>query len=198
MIKNNVILGFDISTTCIGLSLFDEVGNFLELRHIKLDVSKNILPEDRYLNKADIFSEYLTFIKDKYNVIKIIVEDPLQSSNNKFTVNALLRFNGICCYILYKLFNISPIFIPIHDIRRALCPELLVVKSGKSTLSFKSKNLDPKEYIFSKINTLYPVLANHWLYNTKGNLKSENYDMTDAMAVSLAYLLINNIIQIQD
>jgi hypothetical protein len=198
MIKSNVILGFDISTTCIGLSIFDESGTFLELKHIKLDVDKKILPEDRYLIKADIFSEYLTFIKEKYNVINIIVEDPLQSSNNKFTVNALLRFNGICCYILYNLFKLSPLFIPIHDIRRALCPELLTFKNGKGTLSFKSKNLDPKEYIFSKINNLYPVLSNHWLYNKNGNLKSENYDMTDAMAVSLAYLLINNIIQINE
>jgi hypothetical protein len=194
--KINVLIGFDISTTCIGISVFNSsTGDFIELNHIKLDVDKKISNENRYLYKANLFKEYINKYKI-YNITHIIVEDPLQGSNNIMTVNQLLRFNGICCYILYQELNIEPTFITIHNIRKTVCPEMVEYdKKGNGTLKFKSRGVDPKEYIFEKINKYFPDLKINWLYNRNNKLKSENYDMSDSMAVSLAYLVENKIIK---
>ena len=186
--NKKVYLSFDISTTCIGIAIFDESFTLINMKHLILKTDKDVLVENRWIAKSNIFKEYVETLKE-YDVQGIYIEEPLARSNNVNTVNMLQKFNGIASYILYDALKIMPFYISVDDIRKTLCPELLVFKNKKWTMTFKSNNLDPKQYIFDKINKMIPNLD--WIKNKKGELIDENYDMSDAIAVGLAVFVID-------
>ena len=184
-----VYIGFDISTTCIGISFFNQKGELINLTHLKMETEKDINPNDRYIHKANIFKEYLTKLKD-YNIKAIFIEEPLLGSNNVFTVGVLLRFNGICSYLISQELNINPEFITIHEARKMFCPEFVIQKNNKEVFSFP-KALDKKEYIWKKASMKYPKV--NWLYNKKGNLMKENFDMSDSIVICEAGLKLKGL-----
>jgi hypothetical protein len=189
--KINVYLAFDISTTCIGISLFNEIGNLLEINHLVLKTDSDVESDFRYLVKSNFFKDYIQKYKD-YNVIDIFIEDPLLGSNNIFTAALLLKFNGICTYILHDEFKVLPKHITVHEVRKTMCPEFVKIdKKGKETLSFP-KELDKKQYIQQKISKIFPDIE--WVVDKKGKFSKYNYDISDSIAVGLAMLKKNEII----
>jgi hypothetical protein len=162
MKDDGLVLAFDISTSCIGFAIFNSEGKMLDLRYITLKVDKDVLAENRYIPKANIFKEYIQEYK-QYKISKIVIENPLVASNNVNTVNTLLRFNGICSYLLYQELNIMPEYITVSDVRQLFCPEMCEFnkKTGKNVLKFKSLKIDPKEYIHQKVSKLEPQLVNY-------------------------------------
>lgn len=183
--KINVYLAFDISTTCIGISLFNQNGDLIEINHLVLKTDETVETDFRYLVKANFFKDYIQKYKD-YNVLDVFIEDPLLGSNNIFTAALLLKFNGICTYILHDEFKVLPKHITVYDVRKELCPEFVKIdKKGKQTLSFP-KELDKKEYIQQKINKMFPHIQ--WVYDKKGKFSKYNYDISDSIAVGLTML----------
>lgn len=190
MNKQKIYLGFDISTTCIGISLFNEQGSLIKVEHLVLKADKDVLPEHRIFAKANMFKSFIQKFKE-YEVVKIFIEEPLVMSNNINTSNLLMKFNGICSYILLNDLLVIPDYISVYNIRLALCPELVrtEIKKGvqKQVLSFP-KDIKGKEYIFTKIQTIFKDID--WVKDKKGELSKYNYDMSDAIAVGLAGLKI--------
>lgn len=190
-----IYLGFDISTTCIGISIFGTSGQLIHIEHLVLKSDKMILPQHRIFAKANTFNEFIQKYKN-YEVMGIFIEEPLIASNNQYTSNLLMKFNGICSYILLRELNILPEYKSVHDIRRLLCPELLTTKivkgKQKDVLSFP-KDIKGKEYVFNKIKSIYKDIE--WINNKKGDLATYNYDMSDAIAVCRAFLIELKIIK---
>jgi hypothetical protein len=196
-------LGLDLSTTNVGISLWNEEGQLIELKHLKLIVDKSIPEEDRYIYKAELFRTYIKEFKEKTNIkykvsIKnIFIEAPLTNTPvNINTTAKLLSFNGIACYIIYELFNVPPKLITVYQARKLFNPELIVKtkkRTGeiKETLSFP-KEIDKKEYIWKKVNQIYKNID--WFYNKRGDLKKENYDLSDSIAVAVSGLIVINVI----
>jgi hypothetical protein len=189
-------IGLDISTTNIGLALFNEGGSLVELKHLKLKTDSKTTPEnDRYLIKGDEFYKFLTSYKDhiketyQAEVKTIFVEEPLMMSNNQFTSALLQKFNGVCCYIIKSIFSLYPEMISVHESRTLFCPEFVKHKTVKGklikTLSFP-KDIDKKEYIWKKVASMEKDIQ--WIYNKKGEIANENYDMSDAYCVGVAKL----------
>lgn len=188
-----MIVGFDISTTCIGISIFNEDGSLEHIEHILLKTDKNVLPENRYIPKSQMFQTYLQNLKNKYTITKVLVEEPLPSSNNSNTVNTLLKFNGICSWLLHQELNLVPIFLSIREIRKKVTPEFLRTEYKKGVekeIHFIPKDINKKEYIFNKVRKKYPNLE--WFYNRNNKLKKENFDMTDAVAICWAYFIMED------
>jgi hypothetical protein len=199
------ILGLDVSTTTIGIALFSEKNGVLDLKlltHVSPKVKvKNISKDkERYL-KIDIFiEEFLSKYKD-LGISEVIIEEPLLQSNNIHTVGTLLKFNGILSYHVDKMLGVTPNFISSYDSRKYAFPELMAVR----TMNRKGENLtekqiaknkpvlfgaydfdvDKKAIIWDKVAELYPKID--WLYDKRGFLKKECYDMTDAVACVLGY-----------
>lgn len=193
--EKGIYLAFDISTTCTGLAVFDENGVLIDLKHIIMKVDKGVLPENRYIPKANIFKKYVETYKD-LNILGVFIEQPLIRSNNVYTANTLLRFNGICSYLIHSVLNVIPEFITVDEIRRTFCPEMCEFdpKTGKMVLKFKKRNIEPKVYIQNKVSKMYPQL--NWFYKKNSQeLKPESYDMSDAVAVGLSKMLVNGIIK---
>ena len=180
--KDRVFVSFDISTSCIGVSIFNENFELTSVKALKMTTNKDC-QDDPEIIKGDGFKKFVEELKI-YEIIDIFVEEPLVKSNNVYTVNKLLKFNGICSYILRDVLGIIPKFMSVDEVRRIFCPEMTEydAKKNKFTLKFKSRKIDPKTYIFEKISKDYENIS--WLFNKNGKLKTENFDITDSIALA--------------
>ncbi|MDA3778799.1 MAG: hypothetical protein PF487_00965 [Bacteroidales bacterium] len=194
----NYIWSLDISTTNIGMALWNSKGKLIELTHLSLtiDKKKNVSVEDRDIYKAEIFKNYVLEFKDRIlnqlngKIVNIIVEEPLGGSNNANTVSLLFGFNGICRYILHTIFNVYPKKISVYNSRKLFCTELVHPsrkrnkKTGlmedSETLSFPLEyRKDKKVYIWEKVSKLEPQIE--WFYKKDGKTpKGMCFDMSDA------------------
>ena len=93
-----IILGIDISTTCLGVSLAKYEGDKIEIlkvSHVKPKVSKKIKgTESLFLKSKQFKEEFIDKYKD-VGLTDIVIEEPLPNSMNTQTVSTLLRFNGM-------------------------------------------------------------------------------------------------------
>lgn len=199
-------LSLDVSTTNVGVALWDESGKLVELKHLELKIDKNIAVEDRYIFKSNLFRNYLikfkTRVEDEYNAIidNIFIEAPLSNTPKNINTTAmLLGFNGIACYKIYEIFDIIPKKITVHESRSIFCPEFNKTtkkRTGevKHTLSFPKgwKNGEKKEYIRQKVENLEPQIK--WFYTRNNTVKPTSYDMSDAYCVGYAGLKVLEII----
>lgn len=203
----NFSWSLDISTTNVGMALWDDVGQLIELKHLQLQVDRSIPEENRYLHKAKLFKSYIKDYKKKIEkefnakIDNVFVEAPLP--NTKVNINTtakLLGFNGIACYLLDEIFGTPPLLISVYDSRKLFCPELIKKKKVKGkikeTLSFP-KNVDKKQYIWKKVDKLEPNIK--WFYKKSRKtgeleIKDTSYDMSDAYAVGFAGLKVMNVI----
>lgn len=208
-LNGNVILGLDISTSTIGISIGAYIHNelkILEITHLKFSQGKAFKGEDAPFLKGDVFKDAISKYKD-YNITKIVIEEPLLSSNNVFTVGSLLRFNGLLSQIVYEVFNVVPEYISSYDARKFAFPELSTIRKhnkkgeeypiNKIRQSLKKNDVvvfgsfpfdvDKKEILWGLISDMFPDIE--WAYNEKtGELKKENYDASDSLVCILGYV----------
>jgi RNase H-fold protein (predicted Holliday junction resolvase) len=194
MNKKELILGLDVSTKTIGVSLSELGGELLELTHISPKAKP--LPSSKteeLMKKADIFSIFI----DKYvgmNIKYIAIEEPLLRSNNVNTVGTLLRFNGMVTKICYDKLGIVPEYISTYEARKNAFPELMQPNAKGVKVLFGSypKDIDKKVVICEKVAAREPNIE--WQKDKNGNLKKEMFDASDAYCVSLAFMKKNNFI----
>jgi len=195
-VKKELVLGLDVSTKCIGISLFNTKGGLLELTHISPKVKP--LPAtktEELMKKADIFGVFI----DKYvgmNIKHIVIEEPLLRSNNVNTVGTLLRFNGMITKICYDKLGVVPEYVSTYEARKNAFPELMQLNAkGNNTVLFGGydKDVDKKQVIWDKVNSRESNIT--WLKDKNGELKKENFDMSDAYTVALSYMRMNNFIK---
>lgn len=184
------ILGLDISTKTIGWALFDITGShLLELTHFSPKIKPQ--PKDKIeelLKKADGFRKHLENYRDM-GITKVIIEEPLLNSNNVYTVGTLLRYNSMVLKSCYDVLGIVPTFISTYNARKYAFPDLVGANDKGRNVLFGGypKNIDKKHVIWEHVNDLFPEVK--WLYAARtGNLKKENYDMSDAATAVIGYV----------
>lgn len=187
--NKEVILGIDVSTTTCGISIMDLNGKLIDIFHISPKPSKEL--KNNLIEKANIIEFVLQDYKD-LNVKHIFVEEPLLGSNNIFTVSTLLKFNGIVSWILYKMYNVFPQYISVHEARKTFFPEFVVEEKGKKILRFP-KDKDKKELVFNKVIYLEPQID--VIFSKFFKIRKENYDRSDSYVVAKAGLILNNYIE---
>ena len=193
-----MILGLDISTKTIGVALFEdngENGKLKLLTHVTPKVKP--APESKIqelCEKANIFEEEFLNKYADVGITKVIIEEPLLRSNNVNTVATLLRFNGMVSRSVYNIIGLVPEYISSYDSRAFAYPELMQIrtknKKGEPYKEAEMKrrkpvlfggygfDLDKKMVVWEKVADLEPQIS--WLYDKKGKLRKENFDMTDA------------------
>jgi hypothetical protein len=189
-LKNNPkILGLDISTKVIGFALFDVTSSkLLELTHFSPKIKPQ--PEDKIeelLKKAEAFRKHL----ENYNnvgITRIVIEEPLLNSNNIYTVGTLLRYNSMILKSCYDVLGIVPTFISTYNARKFAFPDLVSMndKGKKVLFGGLPKDIDKKHIIWEHVNAVCPEVK--WLYGKNGNLKKENYDMSDAATAVIGFV----------
>ena len=210
---HRIIMGLDVSTVCIGVSIVADFGDgkpeILKITHVSPKVPNKIKGIEALLRRKDIFeNEFLTTLKDM-GITDVVIEEPLLSSNNSYTVGTLLRFNGMICDSVYRVLGVVPQFISSYDARTYSFPDLLALrkfnKKGEQLSINQIKksikdnhvvlfgsypyDVDKKVVMMNKVNEMYPNID--WILNTKGDIKKENYDACDSLVCVLAYININ-------
>ena len=204
-----IILGIDISTACLGVSLAKYDGNeieILKISHVKPKVSKKIKGTEALFLKAKQFKEeFIEKYKD-IGLTDIVIEEPLPNSQNNNTVTTLLRFNGMISQSIYEATGIVPKYISSYDARKYAFPELMAIrkfnKKGerydekKIKKSLKNNelvlygdypfNCEKKYIVWNKINEKYPNIE--WIFNKKNELVTENFDASDSLTCILGFI----------
>jgi len=194
--KSGRILGLDVSTKTIGIALFEGDGTLMELTHITPVIKPK--PESKMeelFKKVDAFEKLITRYIE-LDIERVIIEEPLLSSNNVYTIATLLKFNGMISKVVSEVLNVVPEFISSYDSRMYAFPELVQKrKTNKKGEPYKEKDIerakpvlfggypwdiDKKQVIWEKVANLQPQIV--WEYDKNGKLKKENFDMTDAFS----------------
>lgn len=208
-----IIMGLDVSTTCIGVSIVADFGNgkpeILKITHVSPKVSSKIKGIEALLKRKAIFeNEFLTTLVGS-GITDVVIEEPLLSSNNSYTVGTLLRFNGMICDSVYRILGVVPQFISSYDARMYSFPDLLAIrkfnKKGEELSLTQIKksikdhhvvlfgsypyDVDKKIVMMNKVNEIYENIG--WILNDKGEIKKENYDACDSLVCVLAYINLN-------
>lgn len=207
--KIRIILGIDVSTACLGVSLakYDRENiEILKVSHVKPKVSKKIKgTEALFLKTKQFKEEFIEKYKD-IGLTDIIIEEPLPNSMNTETVATLLRFNGMISQSIYEATGIVPKYISSYDARKYAFPELMAIrkfnKKGEQYDVKKIRNslkknelvlfgsfpwdIAKKHVIQSKISDMFPDIE--WIYNKNGELKTENFDASDSLTCILGYI----------
>lgn len=174
-----MILALDVSTSCIGYALFNETGDkLMELNYIKF-INKISLFE-----KLNEFKKQIYFLKEN-NIQHIVIEEPLKKFAGKFssagTIGLLNFFNGMISGSVYEIFGIEPIHYNVNTARKTAFPKY---KPGKNS----GEN---KHQIWTLVREREPHIV--WKYGPKSaKLVDENFDMSDAYTVGLAFINIMN------
>jgi len=183
------ILGLDISTKTTGFALFDLTGsNLLELTHFSPKIKPQ--PENKLeelMKKANAFKSLIENYKDM-GIVRVIIEEPLLNSNNIYTVQTLLRYNTMICKIIYDELNIVPTFISTYNARKYAFPDLVGQNDKGKNVLFGGypKDIDKKQVIWEHVNAVCSDIE--WLYDKKGKLKKENYDMADSVTCVIGHV----------
>ena len=204
--ESKLILGLDVSTKTIGISVFEDnngAGDLKLLHHVTPKVKPE--PESKLaelFEKARIFErEFLNDYAD-VGITRVIIEEPLLQSNNVYTIATLLRFNGMIARSVYETIGVIPEFISSYDARKYAFPQLMGVRTTKKDGTARTEkeilksepvlfggyahDIDKKMVIWELVSDLEPQI--NWFYDKKNVLKKENFDMTDSYCAVLGYM----------
>ena len=206
---NRILMGLDVSTKTIGVTILlddnSENGQIIELTHISPKVPNKIKGIESLCLKKKIFDEFINKFKG-LGIDDVVIEEPLLSSNNEYTVGTLLRFNGMLSCSVYEILGIVPQYISSYEARKYAFPDLMAIrKYNKSGFQYYYKKIlkeikqsklvlfgsyswevDKKAILQEKVANMFPQIP--WIYDKKGELKKENFDATDSYVACLGYL----------
>ena len=172
----NITLGLDISTSKIGYSIIDDKFNLVEygVWKYKTDIKLE--------NRVKSLIEELKTLRGKYDIKQIFVEEPFIAFSGgrttAVTMAKLQRFNGMCCYGVFDLFDICPILLSSNQARKAVGIKRKKGEDIKKKVIAWAKKQYPKDFIFEM--TRY------------GNPKPGTDDMADAIVIANAGLILNS------
>jgi hypothetical protein len=188
------VLGLDVSTKTIGIALFDiNSEHLLELTHLspipKSEMGSKI---EELIVKSNLFKIKLDEYKN-FGITKVVIEEPLLTSNNVNTVGVLMRFNTLVCKEVFDVLGIVPDFISTYNARKFAYPELFQKNDKGREVLFGGydKNVDKKNLIWELVSKKEPQIV--WHYTKNNKLKKENFDQTDAYTAVLGYMKMKNI-----
>ena len=180
----DVVLGLDISTSKIGLSIVDLNKKLLKCEAIKLDNKKTL--EERCLQLEHIVqsldaNNYIN-PKNKYNIVKVYIESPFMmfsgGKTTAMTMSKLQRFNGMVSFMIRKVFGYDA--------------ELIAANKARGSVGIKVKRgEDTKKKIIEWVKNEYPEDFNYDL-TRHGNPKPGTDDKADAVVVALAGIILNS------
>ena len=133
--KPNLVLGLDISTSCIGISLVEDNGtdtpNIIKITHIVPKIPNKIKGIEALILRKEIFeNEFLNALKDS-GITTCVIESPLNhatGNSNAQTVAQLLQFNGLLSEAVYRVLGLVPEYVSSYDARMLSFPTLLSLR----------------------------------------------------------------------
>lgn len=140
----SLILGLDISTACIGISIIYDDGEnepVIEfISHVSPKIDKGKTGIEALILRKEIFENDFLLQIDNITetlhcplktITECVIESPMTyatGSSNAATVATLLQFNGMLSDSVYRTLKIIPYYISSYDARMASFPELITIR----------------------------------------------------------------------
>lgn len=175
MKKKYKVCGFDISSTTIGLSILSVDGEKITLDYsdyYKPTKDGNII--ERLFETKKFILNFLKEKKPDYVAIEDILKF-MKGGSSANTIILLAQFNRMIGLTALEKTKKVPQLIGVQTVRRLIRPE---------GWSGKVKKEDIPDLLMNHYKFDFTVK-----HNTKGNIAAETYDMADAVAVALAYIV---------
>ena len=173
-----MILGLDVSTSIIGITIVDDKGKIVKTDALDLR-NKNHYP-DVYAKYKKVFEtirhlRHETWYEGNCKFSHIFIEQSLQMFRSGFssakTLSTLSSFNGVVTYLCFRELGIKPEHISASSARK-LCG----IKIAKGTKA--------KEQVVKFLLDNEPEFVVE--YTKSGNLKPEYYDIADSIVIAKA------------
>ena len=169
---NPMILGVDVSTSKIGIALLDKDKKIVVSEVIKMK------PENTLEEKAILFENKLLKLKKYYFITDVFIEEPFIAfgggKTTAQTIAKLQRFNGMCSYVVYKVFEDS------HA-------EMVNVRTARNKLGIKIpkgvKDKDAKKVIIEWVQERFDSFK--YEETAHGNPLPGTDDRADAVVIAL-------------
>jgi hypothetical protein len=176
---SDLVLGLDVSTSCVGLCLMDMSGDIVTLDNVDLTKLKT------FNEKCDAVEKRLRDFKGR--VSSFYIEEcakafrPGHSSAN--TLTTLSRFNGAVSCICHQLFGGE----------ENLVNPVVARKAAGIAINYKDKSKTTKDKIYEIVSSR---ITFDWPKTKTGNAKPQCYDMADAYVVAVFGLKSQTSLQI--
>jgi Holliday junction resolvasome RuvABC endonuclease subunit len=168
------ILGLDISTTTIGISIINKC---VQTGKITLDVCKYYKPpkDGSIFERLIEVKQFILNLLEAYDPHVVVIEDYarfMAGSSGAATIIPLAIFNTTIGLTVFENTGNEPILMNVNTIRKWL-------KTGEERL--KKEDIPEAVAYHLKIDFPYEMTK-------KGKIAVESYDKADSAAVALAYL----------
>ena len=167
-----MILGLDISTSIIGITVLDKDGKIIKTDALDLR-NKNHFP-DIYTKYSHVQGRLLDIFSN-YGIKHIFIEQSLQMFRSGFssakTLSTLSSFNGVVSYLCYRESGIKAEHIPASSARKSC--GINIAKGTKA-----------KEQVVKFLLDNEPKFTVE--YTKSGNLKPKYYDIADSIVIAKA------------
>ena len=114
-----MILGLDISTSIVGITVLDNKGQLKVCQSIDLR-NKKLFTD--LLSKADEMNHKLNNLQSQYNVNHIFIEEPFMffssGKSTAKTMAVLQNFNGIISWLCFRIFGLKPQYVSANQARK--------------------------------------------------------------------------------
>ena len=175
-----MICSFDISTSTLGYTVLNENGDIVKMSHLDLKKTKD------FFECIDKFAELCDYLKKEYDISHIAVEEPKKNfAHGKTSVDTiilLLRFNGVCCYVLRQKFGILPEMVSESHARK-ICG----IKCKNSIKDHKGKTVPYKQQTFNQMIERPEFKDWPWIFKRTGKIKDYHLDQVDSYVIALSY-----------
>ena len=178
------ILGFDVSSTCIGYAVVDfhpatKEMQYVDSGYLKPDKKiKNILLQLK--DTRDKIEEIIT----EYEPEEIAIEDIIQFMQGKSTAKTIIKltsFNRMIGLLCLDLLDQAPTMHNVNSIRSSVRKHLV------TTSGYNKEGKIDKEELPELIAQIFHIQF-PWEHKKTGTLKMENYDRSDAMCVAFHHV----------
>ena len=173
-----MFLGFDISTSIIGIACVDKGGEMIFCEHCDLRKHKTLF------DKIDMFRKFLTDIRYLQTIVREIwIEEPFVffsggGSSGK-TMAVLQRFNGMASVAIRDAFHLDPQYVGASQARKL--NEIKIprgTKAKEEVLKFLLDNMpnfkvqytkhgNPKPGYYDRADSIVVARAGHTLWKNK-------------------------------
>ena len=175
-----MILGLDVSTSIIGVTILDGHGNLLMCESWDLR-NKKYYPS-LYVKGKKVQEKFNEMIHQRqFRISQIYIEDSLQSFRPGFSsakiITTLAKMGGIVGWLCEEVFSIPP--------------EYLNSKTARKTCGIKVlRGQNAKEIALNHMLKKEPACTIE--YTKKGNPKPGSYDQADSLVIAKAGYYLNN------
>lgn len=169
-----VILGLDVSTSCVGVAVLNEACDLVDWRPVTFK------PKE-FWEKIDALEEQLRDVAQRHPKIdKLFVEEPLQrfvpGFSSASTICTLQRFNGVTCQLARTLWHVDPVYLSAATARKAAGVKVV-------------KGTPAKQQVFEHMCN-HDLLHVAWPLNKKNEPVPTCKDVVDAYVVAKAGIVL--------